>query len=111
MAQTIVEEDRGTGVDTRLERARAELTAHTAPTRSDGARAARLAKEAELDATAGVGARFKRWVRRMTLRVALILVAAGGAAYLTWPHLPARTRQPIDDWLRRLGALVGQRHP
>ena len=60
-------------------------------------------------ATAGVGARFKRWVRRMTIGVALILVAVGGAAYLAWPHLPARTRQPIDNWLRRLSALVGQR--
>jgi hypothetical protein len=41
--------------------------------------------------------------------VALILVAVGGAAYLAWPHLPARTRQPIDDWVRRLSALIGQR--
>jgi serine/threonine protein kinase len=116
VAQTVVEEDRGTGVDTRQERARAELSAHSAPTRSDGARAARLAKEAGPDAPAGdvaapagVGARFKRWVRRMTIGVALILVAIGGAAYLAWPHLPARTRQPVDDWVRHLGALVGQR--
>jgi hypothetical protein len=48
-------------------------------------------------------------VRRMTIGVALILVAVGGAAYLAWPHLPARTRQPIDDWVRRLSALIGQR--
>ena len=46
----------------------------------------------------------------MTIRVALILVAVGGAAYLAWPHLPAPTRQPVDSWLRRLSALVGQRH-
>ena len=119
VAATIVEGDRGTGVDTRLERAR-EPTAHSAPTRADGARAARLAKDAGLDApadegadaaaTAGVGARFTRWVRRMTIRVVLILVAVSGAAYLAWPHLPAGTRQPIDNWLRRLSALVGQRH-
>ena len=118
VAATIVEGDRGTGVDTRLERAGAEPTAHSAPTRAGGARAAQLARDAELDApatdgadvTAGVGARFMRWVGRMTIRVALILVAVGGAAYLAWPHLPAGTRQPIDNWLRRLSALVSQRH-
>ena len=120
VAATIVEGDRGTGVDTRLERAGAEPTAHSAPTRAGGARAAQLARDGQLDApaddradaaaTAGVGARFMRWVRRMTIRVALILVAVGGAAYLAWPHLPAQTRQPLDSWLRRLSALVGQRH-
>ena len=46
----------------------------------------------------------------MTIRAALILVAVGGAAYLAWPHLPAQARQAIDNWLRPLGALVGQRH-
>ncbi len=118
VAPTIVEGDRGTGVDTRLERAGAEPTAHSAPTRADGARAARLAKDGGLDApadddaaTAGAGARFQRWVRRMTIRVALILVAVGGAAYLSWPHLPARARQPIDNWLRQLSTLVGQHRP
>ena len=56
MAQTVVEEDRGTGVDTRLERARAELSAPPVPTRSDGAPAARLAKDAGPDAPADDGA-------------------------------------------------------
>jgi hypothetical protein len=60
---------------------------------------------------AGAGARFIRWVGRMTIRVALVLVAVGGAAYLARPHLPAQIRQPLDNGLRRLGALVGQHHP
>ena len=77
----------------------------------DARRAGREDDEADAAALAGVAARFRRWVRRMTIRVALIVVAAGGAAYFAWPHLPAQARQPVDSLLRRLGAVVGQRHP
>jgi hypothetical protein len=118
VAATIVEEDRGTGVDTHLAR---PLFEPAASSRSDGARAAGVAQDAGLDgpavnraeavALAGAGARFIRWVGRMTIRVALVLVAVGGAAYLARPHLPAQIRQPLDNGLRRLGALVGQHHP
>jgi len=48
--------------------------------------------------------RFKRWVRRMTIRAALLLVALGGAAYLAWPHLPAWSKRPVDNLRRRLHA-------
>ena len=67
--------------------------------------------EAAAAALAGAGARFTRWLRRMTIRVALIVVAAGGAVYLAWPHLPAQARQPVENSLRRLSAVLGQRHP
>ena len=115
VAATIADEDRGTNVETRPARARPEPTAHRAPTRAD-ARAAQLAKADRLDVlagesatTAGVVVRFKRWVRRMTIRAALILVALGGAFYFAWPHLPARAKQPIDSWLRHLPAPLGSR--
>jgi serine/threonine-protein kinase len=98
VAPTTIEEDRGTDVGTR------RLGARTRPKPI-----AELAKAAPLDApagqaalTPGVALRFKRWVRRMTLRAALILVAAGAAFYLARPHLPAWARQPIDSWLRHL---------
>ena len=117
VAATFVETDRGTGVDTHLAR---PLFEPPASPRSEGAQAARVAKESDSTGRpkgrrrcglAGVGARFTRWVRRMTIRAALILVAVGGAAYLARPHLPAPARQAIDSWVRRLGALLAQRHP
>jgi serine/threonine-protein kinase len=117
VAETFVEADRGTGVDTHLARPLFEPPPSPG---SDGARGAPLGKDPrrgeladddDAAALAGVVGRFKRWVRRMTIRVALIVVAAGGAAYLAWPHLPAQARRPVEDSLRRLGALVGQRHP
>jgi hypothetical protein len=43
----------------------------------------------------------------MTVRAAVILVALGAAFYFALPHLPARAKQPIDNWLRRLPAPLG----
>ena len=103
VAATFVEADRGTGVDTHLAR---PLFEPPASARSEGAQPARMAKDVGLDgpadkdadldaaAVAGVGARFTRWVRRMTIRAAVILVAVGGAAYLARPHLPAGPGRP-----------------
>jgi hypothetical protein len=119
VAPTAVEEDRGTGVETRHlgVRARPEDPVHDAPTKRDAPRAAQLAKAERPGApargaaapTAGAAGRFKRWVRRMTIRAALILVVLGGAFYFARPHLPAWTTQPIDNWLRRLHAPLGSR--
>jgi serine/threonine protein kinase len=102
VAPTAVEEDRGTGVDTRHlgARARPEPGGRDAPTLFDPSQAARLAKAIRPDRAM----RFKRWARRMTIRAALILVALGGAFYFAYPHLPAWAKQPIDNLLRRISA-------
>ena len=88
--------------------------ADNAPTKQGTPRAAERAKAARLAAPAtaaapagGVGLRFKRWVRRMTIRAVLILVVLGGAFYVAWPHLPAWAKQPIHKWIRRLPAPLG----
>jgi serine/threonine-protein kinase len=116
VAQTIVEPDRGTGIDTHplAPRHQPEPSVHSAPTRRGGARVADAAKAARLGATdeeaasiLGVAARFKRWLRKVTIRAALILVALGGGLYFARPHLPAWAKQPIDSWLHRLSAKVG----
>jgi serine/threonine protein kinase len=113
VAPTIAEDDRATALGTRNLAARARLEP-TAPTRPSAPRATAPAKGARLDAaqdaaTQGVATRFKRWAGRMTLRVALILAATGGALYLARPHLPAWAKQPIDSWLERLPAPLGSR--
>ena len=79
VAPTNVEEDRGTGVDTDplAPPTRAEATVHNAPTRA-----------LPPAVTPTVGARLRRWARRMTIGAALIVVALGGAFYfaaLTFP--------------------------
>ena len=111
VAQTNVEEVRGTGVDTQPLAAGTRANPHAAPTRADLWWAAELAKAVKSRAPAGKAAaptgvvvRFKRWVRRMTIRAAIIVVAFGGALYFAWPHLPAWTTQPIDKWFRSLYA-------
>jgi serine/threonine-protein kinase len=110
---TEVEEDPGAVLDTAPLGARARAAAATpdASTRLGAPPAAQLAKAgrreaADRDAAAvpTVAVRFKRWVRRMTIRAALILVAATGAFYFAWPHLPAWSKRPIDDLRRRLHA-------
>jgi serine/threonine-protein kinase len=105
VAPTAVEDDRGTGLETRAARTRHEPTAQNAPTRHDGWLAGELAKESRL----GVAVRFKRWLRRMTIRAALILAVLGGASYLAWPHLPAWAKRPINDWFGHLPAPIGRR--
>ena len=113
VAPTIAEDGPPTTLDTRNLPARARLEP-TAPTRPSAPRATPPTKGARLDAAAdaatqGVATRFKRWVGRMTLRLALILAATGGALYLARPHLPAWAKQPIDSWLERLPAPLGSR--
>jgi hypothetical protein len=107
---TAVEEDRGTGLETRHlgARTRPEDTAHNAPTRRETGRAAKLAK-GETGPTSGVAVRFKRWVRRMTIRAVLIVVVLGGTFYFARPHLPAWATQPIDNLLRRLHVPIEPR--
>jgi serine/threonine-protein kinase len=102
-ATAVERDDDGTRGETRPARTRAEPTAHNAPTRADELRARKLASAARSDAPSAVG-RFGRWARRMTIRAALILLVLGGAFYFARPHLPAWTREPIDNWLRRLHA-------
>jgi serine/threonine-protein kinase len=100
VAQTNVEPDRGTGLETKhlAPPTRVEATVHNAPTRPiPPAPALAL----------GARVRFKRWARRMTLRAALILVAVGGGFYFARPHLPAWTTRPIDNFLRRLHVPLG----
>ena len=92
--RTIVDVDRGTGLETRPLRAR-----HPEPAPPDlfGGR------DLPVPARAGAG-RFKRWVRRMTIRAAIVLVAFGGAFYFAWPHLPTWAKRPIDSWFHRVSA-------
>ena len=91
----------------------ADPVARSLPTRPDP-RGAQLARADRLDVlagealtTPGVVVRARRWLRRMTIRAALILVALGAGFYFALPHLPARAKQPIDNWLRRLPAPLG----
>jgi len=90
-----------------------------APTRQDTPRAIQRAKVARPVApagpagvaasTVGFGLRFKRWLRRMTIRAVLILVALGGAFYVARPHLPGWAQQRIDSWIRGLPAPLGSK--
>ena len=100
VAATNVEENSGTGVDTDslAPPTRAEATVHNAPTRA-----------LPPAVTPTVGARLRRWARRMTIGAALIVVALGGAFYFARPHLPAWTTQRIDHLLQRLHAPFGAR--
>jgi serine/threonine protein kinase len=77
---------------------RAEATAFNAPTRADSARAAALAKVSAMTLTG----RFKRWVRRMTIRLVAVLVLLGGGLYFARPHLPAWAARPLDGWLQKV---------
>jgi hypothetical protein len=113
---TAVDDGPHTGADTRNlgARTRPEATAHNAPTRQDSGRVALLARADREDVlsghavtTAGVVVRVKRWVRRTTIRVAVVVVALGGAFYFAHPHLPRWATEPVDGWLRRLPAPLG----
>jgi len=116
-SSTFVEEDRGTGNETRplAARTRVEPTANNAPTMQDSKRAAALARKAraadrELDEPPrGLAARFGRWTGRMAIRAALLVALFGGGLYFARPHLPAWARQPIDNWLHHLPAPLGSR--
>jgi len=86
---------------------RFEPTANNAPTRAASPaalrpREVRAAARAEKAATSGVAARFGRWTGRMAIRAAVVLVVLGGAFYFARPHLPAWTKQPIDNLVRRV---------
>ena len=115
VVSTAVEQDRGTGLDTRPLRApaRPEPGAPNPPTWSDPSWAARLKKAARPGGAAGKASPgpggFKRWVRRMAIRAVLIVVALGGGFYFARPHLPAWATKPIDGWLRSLYAPLEPR--
>jgi serine/threonine protein kinase len=109
---TLVEDDPAAVIDTRPDRGRPDPVARSLPTRADP-RGAQLARADRLDVLAGEAittpgaiVRVKRWARRTAIGLALVLAAAGGALYLALPHLPARARQPIDNWLRHLPGPV-----
>jgi serine/threonine-protein kinase len=117
VAPTFVEDNRGTGNETRplAARTRLEPTANNAPTVDDLGRAAARARATRRDSSTGEDvipnfvSRFKRWVRNVTIGAALIVVTLGGGFYFARPHLPAWARQPIDSWLHRLPAPIGSR--
>jgi serine/threonine-protein kinase len=90
---------------------RREATANNAPTRQAPARAAQLARSERHDVLAGaevtrpsVVVRFQRWVRRTTIRLAVLVVALGGGLYFAYPHLPRWAAEPLDGLLQRLPA-------
>jgi serine/threonine-protein kinase len=94
-----------------------EATANNAPTRQDSHRAAHLARvdrdavlEGEEVTRPSAVVRFRRWVRRTTIRLALLVVAFGGALYFAYPHLPRWATEPLDGWLQRLPAPLAP-HP
>ena len=115
VAPTFVEDNRGTGNETRplAARTRLEPTANNAPTVDELGRAAERARASRRDSSRddvipNFAARFKRWVRNVTIGTAVIVVTLGGGLYFARPHLPAWARQPIDDWLQRLPAPLGR---
>ncbi|HVR61381.1 MAG TPA: serine/threonine-protein kinase [Polyangia bacterium] len=114
IAATDIDQDEGSGDETSPARTRAEATAYNQPTREDASQAAQLASATRtagptkvIVAMPSVGARFKRWLRRMLIRAALILAVLGGASYFAWPHLPASVRARVDTWIRRLPPPLG----
>jgi serine/threonine-protein kinase len=113
VAPTTADEGPPTGVDTHSLGARTfqEASANFAPTRQDSGRALRLAQADRADVlagrdvtAAGVIVRFKRWVRRTTIRLAVLMVALGGGLYFAYPYLPRWATAPIDGLLHRLPA-------
>ncbi len=98
---------------------------HAVPTVAAPARAARLAamtrvppgtlREREPDPAAGEAPppaprRFRRWVRRLAIRSAVVLALLAGAGVLARPYLPPWVKQAADEWLhrglRRVGAQL-----
>jgi serine/threonine protein kinase len=103
-------------------RTRPEATAYNAPTRLDAARADALAKASaasarqarrsadELPSDLAVPTlmgRLRRWVRRMTIRLAVILLLLGGGLYFVRPYLPGWAARPLDAWLESLRLPFG----
>ena len=79
---------------------RMEATAFNAPTRQESPRARDLA------ALTLMG-RFKRWLRRMTIRLAVVLALLGGGLYFARPYLPGWASRPLEAWLRSLPKPLG----
>lgn len=101
-------------------RTRQEGTAHNAPTRADAERAAMLAwasRGAPPDPSAAAASaspaaptlrvRFKRWVRRTTIKLVVATALLGTAAYLVRPHLPVWLGRHMYAWLRHLPPPLG----
>ena len=98
VAPTYVEEDRGTGVDTR----------HLGPIPGAEADVHNLSTRALPPISSfTIAGRFRRWVVRMSIGAALTLATLGGGFYLLRSHLPAWATQPIDRLLRRLHVPIG----
>jgi eukaryotic-like serine/threonine-protein kinase len=94
---TFIEPDRGTNVETRALR-------HRMPTP-----APELFEKPAVTAAPERPSvvRFKRWLRRLAIRAAIVVVALGGASYFAWPHLPKWIKQPIHNWLSGVSVEFG----
>lgn len=98
---------------------RAEATAHNAPTRADDGRLALFADASSPDphptraVFPGTGhaptltARFRRWLLRLTLRGAAVVLLLGAAAYFVRPYLPFWVTRSLYTWLQSLPAPLG----
>jgi serine/threonine-protein kinase len=94
---TVVDPDRGTGLETRPLRKRHE----SAPDLFQGR------EQPAVAATGGVTKRFKRWARRMAIRAAILIVALGSGIYFSWPHLPSWVKQPITKLVSGVSVEFG----
>jgi eukaryotic-like serine/threonine-protein kinase len=59
----------------------------------------------------GLMARFGRWLRRLMIRTALVLILLGAGAYFARPYLPAWMVDPVESWIRQLPPPIGQPPP
>ncbi|MEA2696094.1 MAG: eukaryotic-like serine/threonine-protein kinase [Myxococcales bacterium] len=99
-------------------------TVHSAPTRLDAERAAQLARSTRAVAprarapvggstpdpaapTLPLGARFRRWVRRTTIKLVVTVVLLGTAAYFVRPYAPVWLVEHVNAWVRRLPPPLG----
>ncbi len=53
-------------------------------------------------------ARFGRWLRRLVIRTALVLILLGVGAYFARPYLPAWIVDPVQTWIRQLPPPIGK---
>jgi serine/threonine-protein kinase len=55
--------------------------------------------------------RFGRWLRRLMIRTALVLILLGAGAYFAHPYLPAWIVDPVQSWIRQLPPPIGEPPP